>query len=806
MKSVPRIAASVFALLVLGAVVKLNWLDRPSSPLPSLVLQFEATATGPSTAQVVVGGQQVPFQMEASSDFKPYQIPLPDAADPVSWIRLDPCQAAGTVVLRNLCITAGGTPLCRIADRHIESLNPRARITMRGGEITVVHSSNDDYPALLFSRIYPIRTAVDTYPRITRRGLAMAWGAGLAGVGVLVWALVRAMRAAPRSAGLVWAGVGLAILGARLLTIRHIGVSFHFWDSWSEPWCMFLPFADGNLSWHYLFAPCNEHRIVFTRLLSLGVFQMVGQWDNLSSAAVNAVLYAGVMLGAGVMMWCAAGRRHTGAIAVLTLVLGALPFAWENTVWGFQSQFYFLVAFSLLTMWLWTQHEPWSAGWIAGLGTAVCGIFTMGAGITPVFVVAAIMGLRLFKEPARWRSHATTLGACAVTFAIYKAVAVSQHNYGMLAKSVMQFMIVFGKTMSWPFVEQAWVWPLVWAPLIVLAVVCLWPRQAPTRLDWLLLAIGGWVFVNAVGMGVYRGGFSCGPASRYMDITSLGAYVNAIAVLALMEKTGVWHRVRHAGAAVAVWGTVMLCGVADVTSTEMLSRAGNRIDQQQEAKAVMARFLKDDRLLPLLGLRELQLPFPDALSLASWLRCPRVRDILPSSIRPPVPVETTGQQGFIPDGVHPRHPLDPAEKTWGSFTQYGNRWTGLFESKPLRELRYPWLEFEIIGDFGEGIDTPALSLRLVDPLSGRLAHPSHPDAVRDQWARVAVRAPCSTPAILAVDNDPVFWLGFKEPREKSSGAVWADRTLQWSGWLLAAGIGMLVWALRGARPANDAGA
>ena len=792
---VQGIAVCVLVVVLLFVAV-VNWLHTQKSPLPPLVLRFEAKASADSQGMLICDGQsQVSFKIAASETYRPYRVQLPSLQDPISWIRIDPFMVRGTLNLRGIAIEEGeGNVLQKISQDNLDSLNPRAKITIANDEVIISRDSNDDYPVFLLKNIFPIRTATDNFPRIHTGGLMALWAAGFLTLGVLLWRMFLVLWREGRGVQCMFAGLFLLVLGARLLCLQIYGASFHHWDSWSEPWTLYLPFQDGNLSWKALFAPCNEHRIFFTRVLALGVFLVNGQWDNLVLASANGILYSLVAVGLALMLWQASERRYLGAIIILVALVTALPFAWENTVWGNQSQFYFFAGFSLLTIWLLGMHRAFTVQWWFGWTSAVCGLFTVGGGVIAVLAVAGLMLLRMVKEPAMRGRHFLTLILCGCVYGLYHLAKSPLQIVSMKAQTFDQFLASFGKTMSWPFVDSVWLWLVLWAPVVILALRRMRPRQDVLAIEWLLFALGGLCLVNALGVGVYRGRFSGGPASRYMDIASLSVLVNGMAIVLLAEK---WESVvpvtrKRAGWMFLGWWGLVIYGILLVTATELTVNAADRVDQQRRARLVMIRFLQQDDMSYLLSKREFELPHPDVFSLATWLRCPGVRRILPSSVREPIPVEAGGASGFIPNGIHPRCLFDVHDRIWGSFTQYGNSATGNFQSKPLRLIRYPHLEFEVQGDMGTGFPSESLYLRLQDPETSRISRASHVMQKAGRWSSVIVRSPCSAPVIQAADMDPVCWLAFKEPREKSALSFLVSRLLQ-HGFLVAMlGVGVLL--------------
>ena len=143
----------------------------------------------------------------------------------------------------------------------------------------------------------------------------------------------------------------LVILGAKLWLIHQAATSLPLLDQWDgEGADVFLPWLQGHLSFADLLRGHNEHRILFTRLLDLGLLEMNHQWDNQLEVVVNAILHTTTLTIFGCAMARMLGKICWPIIWAALALVSVPPFAWENTLWGFQSQFYFLLLFSLLTM------------------------------------------------------------------------------------------------------------------------------------------------------------------------------------------------------------------------------------------------------------------------------------------------------------------------------------------------------------------------------------------------------------------------------------------------------------------------
>src|SRR4051812_41152519 len=87
--------------------------------------------------------------------------------------------------------------------------------------------------------------------------------------------------------------VFLIIFGAKLVLISLYSSPLPFFDQWQgEGKTLLLPWVEGRLGWRDLFVPHNDHRIFWTRLLVLGLFQLNQQWDTQLEMVVAAALHA----------------------------------------------------------------------------------------------------------------------------------------------------------------------------------------------------------------------------------------------------------------------------------------------------------------------------------------------------------------------------------------------------------------------------------------------------------------------------------------------------------------------------------
>ena len=107
------------------------------------------------------------------------------------------------------------------------------------------------------------------------------------------------------------------VLGARWAIVDRYTIDLPEWDQWDAEGTMLLaPWYQGHLTFGALFIPHNEHRVVLTKLVNLGLTAANGQWDQRLEAAVNAALPG--LIAAGLFLFepaslSAGGMRRSGS-------------------------------------------------------------------------------------------------------------------------------------------------------------------------------------------------------------------------------------------------------------------------------------------------------------------------------------------------------------------------------------------------------------------------------------------------------------------------------------------------------------
>jgi hypothetical protein len=592
----------------------------------------------------------------------------------------------------------------------------------------------------------------------------------------------------------LWIGaLFLTSFSAKLLLMRYYPAPVPFEDQWwAEAGGLYVPFHDGCLSWRAMFALHNEHRVFFTRLLALGLLSVNGQWDPQLQQVVDAVIHAATAVILAGIFWVAAGRRRIDLISVIAGIVFTLPFSWENTLFGFQSAFYFLLLFTVLALWLTAHFPAGSRGWLIGWFCAFCSLFTSAGGLLTPVALLVPSAMRVLSNRRLWRELRLTLAAAAVVIAVGVASTAPPlpHHAPYKAGTLGAFATALARNGAWPWIDSPVFSVFMWLPLVVMVLLALRRDKPPTELERISCALGVWAVLQASALAYARGVGGGAPASRYMDLLSMGFVANGMAWLAIQDRlAGSLAKSRIAMGMLACWLGFALIGVTGLTEEALRTGAFTRRAWMEAFTRNVREFLSTDDVAAFTSRPfPFQVPYSNPLLLANgWLRDPYVRQILPPAIREPLRLTpaSTAEGPFVSDGAYPTTPTDALRHSRGSYTNRGNPSMGRFESQPVLPcVRTAFLKFEVAGYLGQ----PGLSLRVKDVTSGREHNVLPRQLAKESWLNAHVSCPDEPFTIVAEDLTPDAWFAFRDPVEIGWASVAAD-------WLIARARGLLLISL-----------
>lgn len=579
------------------------------------------------------------------------------------------------------------------------------------------------------------------------------------------------MKDSPRCRWLLALALFLAIWGARLSVIERFGSDLPFWDQWDkEADKLYAGWIEQGEARH-LFLPHNEHRIVPTLTLNLGLVLASGQWDARVQSAISAALNAAIL--AGLFLWISGqvARGWALACAVVVAAIGVAPIPWENVVSGFQTQFYFLIGFSLLAIGglLSPAFSPrwWGGGIAAGLA-----LVSMGSGLLCVAPVALVVAARWLAGTATRRDTVATLAMVAAVgaagLALHTRVAyhdvLHAHTLGAFVKYALHCL-------AWPLPQHPWLGAILWLPWAAFATARLlaWKRgnrdDTPDLAGDFVLAMGLWALAQIAAASYSRGGTGEFPASRYGDVLALG-FIASFFSLAAGAARWRWMPLL-AGSWLVPAGICLVLATLEVWRGPLPAKKAELVASEQNVRAFVltGAFPSTERGA---------VPFPSADELARILRRPAVRALLPASVRAPLPAEGLSLSAITPAPPLTHRPI------------HAQLAPGEWRSGPLPGGEGWWI-FETAGQ----LDRPGSTLELISAADGRVLaaiRPSKPPG--NSWRAAYVPAPEEPAVIRARTADAAHWLAVSEPVEMSGLSYRTWRLVQHSRWLVAVGAGM----------------
>jgi hypothetical protein len=579
------------------------------------------------------------------------------------------------------------------------------------------------------------------------------------------------------------------VVGAKWATVFRFGSDIPNWDQWdAEAAYLLTPWLEGQGLLGYLFHPHNEHFVVLTKLQALALVGLNGQWDARLECVINAMLHAA----SAVTMWRLACRAATarwhGPLLVLTAVLFGLPLAWENILNGFHSQQYWLIGLTLAAIALLPFSRAGSAKWWCGALAAVLALGTMASGFLAAAVVIALVGLRVLRRDDSLRSAAPTLVLAVVVVAVGWLTRVEFPGHAELrVRTISDFFWSIAHSLAWPMRDHDWVGLLFWFPW----TVTVWrmlraPAGSPVGPALqTMAAVGGWVLLQILAAAYARGATAHYPAIRYGDTLALGALVNGALLASLLTPKhegpqseftvnplpssrpgfGLWT-------AAALWVLILAAALQETMQRNFESELPGQVAYYRNAENCLRGYLATDN--PAL-LVPADIPYPDPETLVERLSHPKLRALMPASVRAPLPLQpaapaTTGGDVFKADAAGTSPGTSPliAQKTWGSFAASGA--TGQWLSAPLESPLGGWLKFETAGHLGE----TGTSLEIHDAVTGvARANVQASRVPGESWRTAYVDISRHPFVVVARDTDSPRWFAFSRPVEMGTLSYWA---------------------------------
>lgn len=398
---------------------------------------------------------------------------------------------------------------------------------------------------------------------------------------------------------------------------------------------LYVPLIEDRLTASAITHPHAEHRIIPTRLLALGLFKLNHHvWDVRLQMTVNAFLAAAL---AALVVVIASRQLGRSALIIFAGAFGALlasPLFYGNALWGFQSQFYFLLLFSIAHLDLVLRQRVLSRPWLLGIACSLLATISMGSGVFSAAIIVLLSLWNLIRSQIREDRRAGLINL--ILHAVICGVAITWspriHNLTVDWPATWHTLL---HCLAWPqrFYTDWGAW--IWLPF-VLFLTSQFTRASAARNDRVVLGIGLWVLAQIAAISLLRSSASLVITPRYYEIFWLGLIANTLAPHRL------WQTVNDRGVSRTLRNVLLILGIAwigavgykAVSFTQSHWRhdlAAYQSFAQSQIQQVRA-FLTSGDIRVLQALPYPQVPHPDPSYLAHLLSNPVIRGILPSPI------------------------------------------------------------------------------------------------------------------------------------------------------------------------------
>ena len=411
------------------------------------------------------------------------------------------------------------------------------------------------------------------------------------------------------------------VFGAKVVIISNFGSSVPFWDQWDgQADILYRPWFEGTLRWTDLFINHNEHRIFTTRVLSLLLLYLnKGVWDPMFEMYVNAALHTGalVLLLFLLQKGLQAGTLYT--VFFFASLLFAVPYGHENTLAGFQAQFYFLLLFSFIFLWAVTRFGMGSKLWLPVIVfTAILSFFSLASGALTIAAGVGTLVTRWLCGIQRTRSTFLLILLLIAAFAIaLYFTPVVPHHAGLKAKSLLDLTIA---------ILSATGGGVLYIPVAVFMIRQFQKKPSAFDHSWFVFALCLWVVgqIIAIAYGRSTGVLS----SRYLDLFAIGLLLNGYCLLLMLQEAVSGKLLKNSA---LLWLFLVVGGIGFFIPS-IAKEIGEKKAACLRYEDNVRGYLETGEITFLTKAPYEEIPYPDAMRLKSFLDNKTISSILTPAV------------------------------------------------------------------------------------------------------------------------------------------------------------------------------
>jgi hypothetical protein len=425
--------------------------------------------------------------------------------------------------------------------------------------------------------------------------------------------------------------LALMLFGTKVLLVRNFGSVIPYWDQWDAEADLYKSYLNSNLTFSALLSSHNEHRILISRIFWLILFELDGGWNPILQMVANAALHVGAIVFVVLILQRILRPAQLFPLILFSTIVFALPIGWENLLAGFQSQFYFLLMFSLLALAGFATCPAFSRGWWMSLLGSIAAYLSMASGAVTAIAALTVILVQMLLGVRRGAPEVVGAGlllAVSVLMVLcirhVAADDVNAHGVGELIKAVLTY-VAYPRTTSIAAV-------FINLPLILYTCFVLTSRPVRQSSHWIIIAIICWLFGQALSLAYGRAVII--DSSRYRDIIIIALPLNFAVLLFAWNSGGAVRKQVRAGVATIAWLVFVLPALFSTAFTESVPSMVAKGSEGKEQRNNVVEYIKSGNIAVLQNKPLQAVPYPDPQRLASLISDPQIRLFLPAPIRP----------------------------------------------------------------------------------------------------------------------------------------------------------------------------
>lgn len=294
--------------------------------------------------------------------------------------------------------------------------------------------------------------------------------------------------------GVVVAGLALVPVAVAFAYVHEWGRDVPFWDEWERSARLAVLAADGTLTLDDVLRTHNEHRLLFSALITVASVHLTG-WSLVDEMYVSVALsFVSYLLLVDIVRVQSLERRTVALLCVPLAMVVFWPAQWFNWLVGFQTQVYGFMAFSAAAVRAIVGHTRGWASLLAAAALANCAQFSQAGGVAiwpAVLVGLWMLGFRRAQLAVWLLIAVVSLGLFFRGYVIGEAAPAGIGSWCAFALAYLGGMFVGAfddrLVVVSIAVAAAGLALFVWSLAVVIARDDGWSRAAP----WTMLVLLG---------------------------------------------------------------------------------------------------------------------------------------------------------------------------------------------------------------------------------------------------------------------------------------------------------------------------